>query len=87
MNQKKILHLTLLKKWFDLIASGNKTKEFRDIKPYWTKRLLGKNFDEIYFKNGYSTNAPFMRVQWKGMKNENGKYVILLGKVLEIKNI
>jgi len=87
MNQKNILHLTLLKKWFDLIASGDKTKEFRDIKPYWTKRLLGKNFDEIYFKNGYSKNAPFMRVEWKGMKKENGKYVILLGKVLEIKNI
>jgi len=87
MNQKNILHLTLLKKWFDLIASGGKTKEFRDIKPYWTKRLLGKNFDEIYFKNGYSKNAPFMRVEWKGMKKENGKYVILLGKVLEIKNI
>lgn len=83
---KSILHLTLLKKWFDLIASGKKTKEYRDIKPYWTKRLLGKKFDEIYFKNGYSKNAPFMRVEWKGIKKENEKYVIILGKVLEIKN-
>ena len=53
MTSNKILHLTLLKKWFDLITSGKKTKEFREIKPYWTKRLLGKSFDEIYFKNGY----------------------------------
>lgn len=83
---QKILHLTLLKKWFDLIAIGKKTEEYRDIKPYWTKRLVGKEFDEIYFKNGYSKNAPFMRVEWKGMKKEKGKYIIILGKVLEINN-
>ena len=86
MNQnKRVLHLTLIKKWFDLILSGKKTKEYRDIKPYWTKRLVGKEFEEIHFKNGYSKNAPFMRVEWKDMKKEKGKYVILLGKVLEIK--
>ena len=87
MKRKRILHLTLLRKWFDLIASGEKTKEFRDIKPYWTKRLLGKEFDEIYFKNGYSKNAPVMRIQWRGMNREKGKYAIILGKVLEIKNV
>ena len=87
MKRKRILHLTLLRKWFDLIASGEKTKEFRDIKPYWTKRLLGKEFDEIYFKNGYSKNALFMRIQWKGMNREKDKYAIILGKVLEIKNV
>lgn len=26
----EILHLTLKKKWFDLIASGSKTIEYRD---------------------------------------------------------
>jgi len=83
--EKRILHLTLIKKYFDLIASGKKIKEYRDIKPYWTKRLLGKSFDEIYFKNGYSKNAPFMRVEFKGMEKRD-KYVISLGKVLEIKN-
>jgi hypothetical protein len=87
MKEKRILHLTLLRKWFDLIASGEKTKEFRKIKPYWTKRLLGKHFDEIYFKNGYSKNAPFMRVEFKGLTKEKGEYAIILGKVLEIKNL
>ena len=87
MTQKKILYLTLLRKWFDLIASGKKTKEFREIKPYWDKRLLKKEFDEIHFKNGYSKNAPFMRIEWKGLTKENGEYAILLGKILEIKNI
>ena len=31
------LHLTLNKKWFDMILSGEKTEEYREIKPYWTK--------------------------------------------------
>ncbi len=84
-SSKNILHLTLLKKWFDLIASGEKVVENREIKPYWTKRLVGKTFDEVHFKNGYSKDAPFMRVEWKGMKQENGKYVILLGNILEVR--
>lgn len=36
----KILHLTLTKKWFDMILSGEKTEEYRQIKPYWTSRLV-----------------------------------------------
>lgn len=40
---EKILYLTLKKKWFDLIKSGQKTSEFREIKPYWIKRLTELN--------------------------------------------
>lgn len=36
---EKILYLTLKKQWFDLINSGIKTEEYREIKPYWIKRL------------------------------------------------
>jgi hypothetical protein len=35
----KVLHLTLKKKWFDMIASGEKKEEYRDMKEYWWKRL------------------------------------------------
>ncbi|MCK4729992.1 MAG: ASCH domain-containing protein [Candidatus Aenigmarchaeota archaeon] len=83
--KKRILHLTLLKKWFDLIACGKKIEEYREIKPYWTKRLIGNSFDEIYFKNGYNKNAPFMKVEWKGLKKGKDKYIISLGKIIEIK--
>ncbi|MCP3683561.1 MAG: hypothetical protein GY861_12810 [bacterium] len=70
-----ILHLNLKRKWFDLIASGEKHIEYRELKDYWTERLackwpLGgqyKKFDEIHFKNGMKrkdgTEAPFMRVK------------------------
>jgi len=34
------LNLTLKKKWFDMIASGEKKEEYREIKDYWAVRLL-----------------------------------------------
>ena len=96
-----ILHLTLKKNWFDLIASGKKVFEYREFKPYWEKRIDFKHYYEVHFKNGYATDAPFMRVIYQhytviegnGQVMENGelleapKYFRLeLGKVLEIKN-
>ena len=36
----KTLHLTLNKKWFDMIAAGVKKEEYRSIKTYWIKRLV-----------------------------------------------
>ena len=34
------LTLPLKKKWFDLIKAGVKKEEYREIKPFWEKRLL-----------------------------------------------
>lgn len=36
----KTLDLVLKRKWYDMIASGEKTEEYREIKPYWGKRLI-----------------------------------------------
>ena len=33
------IHLTLKKHWWDMIASGEKKEEYREIKPYWIRRL------------------------------------------------
>ena len=89
--KKKILHLTLKKKPFDLIASGKKKEEYREAKTYWINRLLRKDkkmFDEIYFKNGYKKDSPFMRVECKGidLRVDDNIFVIKLGKILETKN-
>jgi hypothetical protein len=53
-----ILHLTLKKRWFEMIASGEKREEYREIKSYWTTRLTNKKYDAVQFTNGYSKNAP-----------------------------
>ena len=34
-----MLVLPIKKKWFDMILSGQKKEEYREIKPYWTKRF------------------------------------------------
>jgi len=39
----RTLHLTLKKKWFDMIASGEKPEEYREIKKYWAVRLCGSS--------------------------------------------
>lgn len=40
MANNTTLTLHLKKKWYDMIASGEKTEEYRIIKIYWEKRLL-----------------------------------------------
>jgi len=91
----KVLHLTLKKQWFDLIASGTKKEEYREMKPYWHKRLLNKGYDTIKFRNGYSKTAPSMTVECKGLMSGLGiiewgapeaqpVYILKLGEVLEI---
>lgn len=36
----KILDLSLTYKWYDMIASGEKKEEYREIKDYWIKRFI-----------------------------------------------
>jgi len=86
----KTLHLTLKKKWFDLILAGKKKVEYREIKPYWTQRLLdkedkAKKFDVIEFRNGYSKDARKMKVEWKGLKVKKS-YEIEVGKIIKVGN-
>lgn len=45
--KKKILTLTVSKQWFDKIVSGEKTEEYREIKPYWVARLFHNNSNII----------------------------------------
>lgn len=48
----KTLHLVLKSKWYDMIVSGEKKEEYREIKPYWEKRLLDyKKLSEWAEKN------------------------------------
>lgn len=74
-----------MKKWFDEILAGTKKIEYREIKPYWTTRLLDKkgkpiHYDIIFFRNGYAKDCRKMKVEFKGLRIGK-KYEILLGKV------
>ena len=37
----KILHLPVKAKWYEMQKSGEKPEEYRDMVPYWTKRIFG----------------------------------------------
>lgn len=49
--KKKVLTLTVSKQWFDMIVAGEKTEEYRDIKPYWASRLVNQQAEsgEVLF--------------------------------------
>lgn len=51
----RTLDLVLIGKWFDMISSGIKTEEYREIKPYWAKRLdKGNPYKKVKFRKGYT---------------------------------
>lgn len=69
-----MLILPIKKKWFEMIRSGEKKEEYREIKPYYNKRfgnvlvgfslgnvevMLYANIEfRVLFRNGYSNNSP-----------------------------
>ncbi len=64
-----------------MIASGEKTEEYREIKPYWKARLCcgfptllsWKDFDLVRFRNGYSKNSPTIDLKWECMDVREGR--------------
>ena len=61
--------LPIKKKWYEMIRRGEKTEEYREIKPYYTSRFRnlwqgsligGKAEREIALRNGYKADAPTM---------------------------
>lgn len=54
--------LPIKKKWFDMIKTGVKKEEYREIKPYYEKRFEKTFKDDdvavVKFRNGYSNNSP-----------------------------
>lgn len=94
MEDKKTLTLTLKRKWFIMILSGEKKEEYREIKPYWIKRLEEKSYDSIIFINGYSPNSPRFEIECLGISRssksskwgavEGEEYFVLkLGKIID----
>ena len=60
------LHLTLKEQWFDMILSGVKKEEYREVKPYWVRRLLDD-------KEAYSNPMPPVKGFYE--KPERYKYI------------
>jgi hypothetical protein len=74
------LHLTLKRQWFEMIQSGEKKEEYREIKPHWTSRLWKddsvwsdfRHYTHIQFTNGYSKNSPSFTIECNGIRIGRG---------------
>ena len=64
-----MLILPIKKRWFDMIRSGEKREEYREIKPYYRKRFETIGLLDAYgfpvvnkvcviLRNGYSAKSP-----------------------------
>jgi hypothetical protein len=94
--KKNVLRLTLKRRWFNMIAGGDKKEEYRTPGKWILSRLEGKAYDRIEFKNGYGPNVPTMEVEYLGWAYSFGKHqwgagddelvVIRLGRVLSLHN-
>lgn len=56
----KTLDLILKKKWYDMIASGEKKEEYRELTDYWGRRLttIPNGMLLFSYRNGYEP-IPF----------------------------
>jgi len=68
-NNKRILTLVLKGKWWHQINNGEKTEELRLVKDFWSKRLVGREYDEIHLRLGMTSDPEKNIVRkWKGCK-------------------
>lgn len=96
--EPRTLPLNLSKKWFDMIASGEKKEEYRAIKPHYESRF-NKRIDFVKFRLGYATDAPTVTVELLGISkgiakpewsdphlfggSEQEVFVLKLGKIVD----
>ena len=97
------LKLSINKKAFDVMVSGEKTEEFRDVSKWILSRLIDKDYEFIKFTNGYGKDKPYFICEFKGwseakpgvFKFSNGLIVnidegyvqISLGNIIVLENI
>lgn len=86
----KILHLTLKKKWFDMILSGEKKEEYREVKDYWMKRLTGiqgcgTSYNYTILHNAGYPALNFDVVLFKNGYSKNARTILIEFKGLEVK--
>lgn len=47
------LHLPLKAEYFLAIQAGEKLEEYREVNPYWSKRLIGRDYKSMVLTWGY----------------------------------
>lgn len=81
--------LTLHKKWFDMILSGQKKEEYREIKPYWVRRLVGNwhqySESSVFYKGDYLMPFGVTAITFKNGYAKDARRFTIEWKGLEVK--
>ena len=81
------LHLNLKAVYFDAIASGEKTEEYRLATPYWRRRLEGRQYEGIVLKRGYPRRGDMSRIltrPWLGCTSKTITHPHFGGSPVEV---
>jgi hypothetical protein len=84
----RTLFLTLNKKAFDIMVTGEKKIEYRDPSP-WILSRLSKDYDFVKFVNGYGDDRPYFiakYLKWD-IDKKSGVVRIYLGPVVQKGNL
>lgn len=85
----KILDLPLKKEWYNMIESGEKREEYREMKPYWIKRLcrcgycavsqckkkrVPTDYTHVRFRYGYTKRTMLFKIDSIAIGKGNPKW-------------
>jgi hypothetical protein len=79
---------TIKREWLREIAAGRKRVEYREIKPYWTRRLSRVDTPfSLGLINGMQPKAPEVTVIVRHIRrnSRSGNFELALGKVVNLK--
>ena len=89
-----MLTLPIKKKWFEMIKSGEKKEEYREIKPYWTKRFLKTDIEfkqELIINSMKEGRCSFTKTiifkNGYGKNSPKKKFIVYLNKRKGFKNL
>lgn len=79
---------TIKREYLREIIAGRKRVEYREIKPYWTKRFDGLSRPFLLrMINGMQAKAPELTVVVRGIRTNKrtGNYELQLGQLMQVK--
>ncbi len=80
---------TIKREWLREIAAGRKRIEYREIKPYWSRRLAGiKTPFLLRLINGMQVKAPEVTVLVRRVRrnSRSGHFELHIGRVVSVRH-
>ena len=76
-NFPPVLTFNVKKQWFDKIKSGEKTHEYREVKDFWTIRLINTFFNCHTKKDKRHSMEYFLRALYRGVIYEPLEFITI----------